>query len=308
MKLPCAVTRDLLPLYQEDMVEPETKTLVAQHLADCPACQEKLCGLETSASIPMETAAPLKSLKKQIRWRRLRAALVAALCVFVLVFACFYQLNDMRLVPWEDGLVEVAGIEQRPRTRDMEYSASDSRDGMADMLILMVDSRVQGTEETLYTEDDGTTTALLQGWSDAFHIRGAGTSIYASELAIYPVPDRLVYTVGNQQELIWGKPMDGGVEILPRLALGYYAMIAAALAALSGLLWFLFRKRKKSWVLRQIFFAPLFYLAAHLLIKGFRTTSYFMVRDLLSILLVAAALYALFTLAWQIWRQSRRER
>ena len=308
MKLPCAVTRDLLPLYQEDMVEPETKTLVAQHLADCPACQEKLCGLETSASIPVETAAPLKSLKKQIRRRRLRAALIAALCVFVLVYAGFYQLNDLRLVPWEDGLVEVAGIEQRPRTRNMEYSASDSRDGMADMLILMVDSRVQGTEETLYTEDDGTTTALLQCWSSGSHGRGTGKSALAFELAICPVPDRLIYTVGSQQELIWGKPMDVGVEILPRLALGYYALIAAALAALSGLFWLLFRRWEKSWILRQIFFAPLSYLTAHLLIKGLSTTSYFMGRDLLSILLVTAALYALFTLAWQIWRQSRRER
>ena len=39
MKLPCAVIRDLLPLYAEDMVEPETTDLIGRHLADCPACR-----------------------------------------------------------------------------------------------------------------------------------------------------------------------------------------------------------------------------------------------------------------------------
>ena len=32
MKLPCAVTRDLLPLYAENMVEQETKVLIEEHL------------------------------------------------------------------------------------------------------------------------------------------------------------------------------------------------------------------------------------------------------------------------------------
>jgi hypothetical protein len=36
--------------------------------------------------------------------------------------------------------------------------------------------------------------------------------------------------------------MDGGTEVLPRLALGYYLLIAAALAGLFGLLWGIFRK------------------------------------------------------------------
>ena len=33
MKIPCSVIRDLLPLYAEKMVEPETENLVAEHLA-----------------------------------------------------------------------------------------------------------------------------------------------------------------------------------------------------------------------------------------------------------------------------------
>ena len=36
MKLPCAVVRDLLPLYAEKMTESETQSLIEEHLQDCP--------------------------------------------------------------------------------------------------------------------------------------------------------------------------------------------------------------------------------------------------------------------------------
>ena len=41
MKLPCSVIHDLLPLYAENMVEPDTKDLVDQHLTECPDCQKR---------------------------------------------------------------------------------------------------------------------------------------------------------------------------------------------------------------------------------------------------------------------------
>ena len=41
MKLPCAVTRDLLPLYAEELVEQETQALIEEHLTGCSACRGK---------------------------------------------------------------------------------------------------------------------------------------------------------------------------------------------------------------------------------------------------------------------------
>ena len=83
MKLPCAVTRDLLPLYAENMVEPETKNLIEQHLTICADCQKKLSEIETPAEPGVETAKPLQTIKKEIRKRRWYAAIIAALCVFI---------------------------------------------------------------------------------------------------------------------------------------------------------------------------------------------------------------------------------
>ena len=305
MKLPCAVTRDLLPLYAEEMVEPETRDLVGQHLAECPECRKKLAGLDTDTGAPVEAVRPLRSLKKQIRKRRRYAAVVAALCVFVAVFTFFCHENNLQLVPWEEGLMEVKGIETRPRNEVCGEDAEDAgpQDSTVEVLILRTDSRINGWHETTFLDDDGTRTTVLQGWTS--NSRSAAGEY--SEQVFFPVPDRLIYEGGNQQKLLWGKPLNGGVETLPRLALGYYLILAAALALVSGILWFFLRKKEKSWIVRQIFFAPLSWLAAHFLVKGFHTATFFMERDFFSILLLAAALYALLSLGWQMLLQRRKE-
>lgn len=304
MKLPCAVTRDLLPLYAEKMVEPETGELIDQHLKDCPACREKLSELNTDTGAPVETAQPLQSLKKQIRKRRRYAAAIAALCVFVAVFTCFYHGNKMRLVPWEEGLIEVKGIEARPWQEVYGEDAvpAESNGDTVNVLVLRADSRINGTRESLFRDEDGKSTLILQGWTS----QSGSTAREYHEMVFSPVPDRLIYEDGNEQRLLWGEPLNGGMETLPRLALGFYVILAAGLALVSGIAWFFLRGNKKSRIVRQVFFAPLSYLAAHLLIKGFRTESFFMERDFIAILLLTAALYALLSLAWQALLQRKR--
>ena len=304
MKLPCAVTRDLLPLYAEGMVEQETKDLIEEHLADCPACREKLSALKTDTGAPIETAKPLQSLKRQIRKRRWHAAVIAALCVFVAVYTYFYHETAMRLVPWEEDLIEVKGIEARPLEEVKGAALAESQDSTVDVLVLRADSRINGWHESMFQDDDGTKTLLLQGWTS--HSRGTARDY--NELVLCPIPDRLIYEDGHQQKLLWGEPLNGGVETLPRLALGYYAIMAIVLAVVSGIIWFALRHRDKSWIIRQVFFAPLSYLAAHFLIKGYHTASFFMERDFISILLLATALYALLSLSWQVLLRRRRER
>lgn len=315
MKLPCAVVRDLLPLYAEKMTEPETQALVEAHLGDCPECRRRLSEIDATETVaPVEAIVPLKALKQEILKRRWMTAVAAALIVFVAVYTCFYRAGEMRLLPWEDGLIEVKGVETRPCEGLYEHGSrvvvadglpERSQEAVADVLVLDVDARINATEASVFTEDDGTSTVILQGWSS--DRRGRGGRGEYDEMIFYPVPDRLIYSDGSRQTLLWGEPADGGVEVLPRLALAYYVLLAAAAAAALGLLWLLFRNRDKKGMLRQLFFAPASYVIAHLLIKGFRTTSYFMEQDLLSIVLIAAALYILLTLLWQAWLRRRRE-
>ena len=110
--------------------------------------------------------------------------------------------------------------------------------------------------------------------------------------------------------------------------LQYYSAMAAAAAAATGILWLVFRKKRASGILRQIFFAPLSYFLADFLVRVFcRAGSFALVggsgtaaafpmghlsfsaaRDLGEILLAAAAVYALVTLLWFALRSRRRER
>ena len=180
-----------------------------------------------------------------------------------------------------------------------------STEQSCEALILKVSSFINGFEEHVVVEDDGTTTVIMQAFSTNQGSNHQTQSYYES--TYYPVPDRLIYGFEQPQKLLWGTPMDGGTEVLPRLALGYYLLIAAALAGLFGLLWGIFRKWDYSWILRQLFFAPVSYILSHLLLKGIRTTSYFMEHDFLSILLMALVVYALLSIAWQIFLNRKKE-
>ena len=320
MKLPCAVTRDLLPLYAENMVEQETKALIEEHLKQCADCREKLSAMNAPPEKPVDTVRPLQNLKKQIRKKRLYAAALAALIVFVGVFTYFFRTTAIQLIPWQNGLIEVVGV----KTYQPENAVVDERDPETgksvipspttapdpakptdEGLVLNVNSIVNGFEEHIVVDDDGTHNLFIQALSTNQHSDHLAQSYYES--TIFPVPDRLIYGLEQPQTLLWGTPMKGGVEILPRLALAYYLMIALVAAGVCGLTWGILRNWTYSWILRQLFFAPVSYILSHLLLKGMKTTSFFMDRDLLSILLVALAIYALLTIAWQMFLTRRKE-
>ncbi len=308
MKLPCAVVRDLLPLYAEKLTEDETTVMVNEHLEGCAECRRRLGEIDTKIDPPAESAGPLKALKKEIKRRRLYAALIAALFVFAAVYTWFYHASEWKAVPWEEGLIKTAGIQERPVGEifdGQETPPDGSKGSTAEALVIQVDSRINGIHESVFDDEDGTRTLLLQGWST--NSRGSFTRDY-SEMILYPVPDRLIYDGGEQQQLVWGEPLSGGVEVLPRLALGFYGLMAAALAVITGVLWFILRKSGKSPIVRQVFFAPLSYLAAHFLIKGFRTQSDFLGRDFVGILILTAVLYALMSLVWQAFLRRRKEK
>ena len=335
MKIPCSVIRDLLPLYAEKMVEPETENLVTEHLADCSDCRQRLSALNVVAEPAIDTVKPLLNLKKQIRIRRWRAVAIAALCVFIILLTFFYHSGKTQFLDWQEGLIVVKGVETiTPDDRagrsycllSKLMPAPDQYTGEA--LILKTFGPSSGIISSVFPEEDGTYTVALQMfsansqvpnlevWSEGYsknpeleQLRAfRDNNVEYNELVLYPVPDRVIYGYGNSQKLLWGEPLNGGFEVLPRLSMAYYLLIAAILAVVSGLLWFILREKKAGRIMRQVFFTPIAYLMAHLLLKGTETISFFMGRELCSILIIAVALYFLFSLAWQVWLHHRYER
>ena len=294
MKIPCSVVRDLLPLYAEDMIEEETRALVDEHLEECSECSQRLEEIKATAAVPAEnttvdTAKPLLALKKMINKRRWMTAAIAALCVFILLVSAFHRINEWHQVPWEEGLIQVIGVEKMadvekrnnpfPEEEETIQQPDESR-----VLTFQVDSKITGINSAREIMEDGTVTEIIQGWSNNPNKKLTGDY---SEITFCPVPDRVMYDTGNGQVLLWGEP---------------------ALASLSALLWFLFRNRQCAPIFRQVFFAPVSYLIAHLLIKGFHARTFFLEDDLGCILLVGAAVYALLTLGWTVWQQQKRDK
>ena len=311
MKLPCSVVRDLLPLYTEKLVEQETQEWIDHHLEDCSTCRSLLSQMKEEPVSPIETAKPLKCLKKEISRQRWKAVLIASLCVLVVLLTVFFHAGSMHLLPWKEGLIEVKGIEtvapdhQIGRTYYMVEN--DAANGLTpqnysgEALVLVTDSSIVGTMSNTVVEEDGSATVYLQALARDSRIMN--TEGAAGELVLCPAPDRVIYGYGESQKLLWGNDLNGGAQILPRLTLNYYLLIAAGLAVITGILWFVFRRKAISTIFRQIFFAPLSYVIAHLLICGLKGTTYFMERNLCFILMIALAVYGILSLAWTFRQQ-----
>ena len=98
---------------------------------------------------------------------------------------------------------------------------------------------------------------------------------------------------------------DGGIISLPRLALGYYALLSLALLIPLSIAFSSAAGKKRAKALGHLALIPACYLTGHLLVKGFATTSYQMQRDFSLIVLTAALLYAAALLAGTLLRQRR---
>ena len=98
----CNIIRDILPLYIEDMVSPDTAAFVEEHLKECEACRTILesmkesNGLEeicTSSMKPLEdNAAPLMALKKKMRKRKILTIAISALSTAAVLFGVLFIL------------------------------------------------------------------------------------------------------------------------------------------------------------------------------------------------------------------------
>lgn len=296
MRIPCAMIRDLLPLYAEKMVESETEALVKEHLEACPDCRQRLSELTMEAPKSVNTASPLLSLKKTILKRRWFTALAAALCVFIVVYTWFFHAGAMHPAAWTDGLVTVTGIEERPFSdvHAQDDTGDEAHAETLPVLVLQVDGRITGSHTSKREEADGTETVLLQGWTSN---ADSNLAKDVSEILLSPVPDRVIYADSQQQKLLWGTPLSDENKSLSSSAFDSALIIALVLASLSGIVWLLLRRHSSSWIPRQVFFAPVSFLAARLLTQGCILTSLWME---LGSLVIAIALYLLLTCLWQL--------
>lgn len=85
-KTHCNIIQDLLPLYADEIVSPQSRELVERHLADCPRCRETLAEIQSSIPIPqLDDDRVLKKMRRKQRIRSLCWALFAAVWVALIL-------------------------------------------------------------------------------------------------------------------------------------------------------------------------------------------------------------------------------
>lgn len=110
-KIPCAVIKDLLPSYAEDLTSPETCELVREHLQECPDCQsvyeamheeiptetEGNCGIAADASEIDYLKKVRNTGRKKIIASVLTVLLLAGGAVFAKVYLYGSPIDDFHM-------------------------------------------------------------------------------------------------------------------------------------------------------------------------------------------------------------------
>lgn len=95
MKTECSVVRDLLPLYVEDMVSPETAQFVSDHLKECSECRSELESLKegeplsTVENRPADDTGNAKPFKKMMKRMNRQFYSIAYAALIFLIFLGF---------------------------------------------------------------------------------------------------------------------------------------------------------------------------------------------------------------------------
>lgn len=332
MNKDCSIVQDLLPLYAEDMLREGTKEFVDAHLAQCEACRAELDALKADVTPAPVNAQPLRSLKKQLRRKKVTAVLLAVTLALTLATAGFAYLTAPQYLPYSEtewtvaradgavtaeGLADLSGVESisvnllTPVSGAKVTSTQDPGSGKTVYFITAwrtpLDTWRGAFDKTGDAPNAHSTNDRTQREADALQgalgkvesARTLFTLDTANCAAVYYSPNN-----GQDDVLLCGS-RDSGIISLPRLALGYYVLLSLALLIPLSIAFFLCRRKKAGKALGHLALIPACYLVGHLLVKGFATTSYQMQRDFSLIVLTAALLYAAALLAGTLLRQRR---
>ena len=297
MKVSCEVVRDLLPLVAEGIASRESGDLAQAHMTECPACKGLYEQMKTPPHLAVaekeKSGDAFRSIKKELRKRKTAAVLFFSLVLLLALVTVFVQLTSPRYIDYTKELITL----------------SEEADGT---VYATFSNEVTGYHaEVNWDVDFGMKIMQIEAWSTVWDkILGKGAQTVQISSPEKPV-DAAVYCANEQEAVaIYGTlPYGSGMILLPRLALGYYAVLAVLLAAVLGILWVIFRKKAAAErILRYCALAPVSYLIGHVCVKGLTTISFSMVRDFYAILMLSAVAYAVLCLGIGMMRQWKRDR
>lgn len=287
MNRECPIVEDLLPLYLEGLVSPETGEMVREHLQTCPSCQKRK--MQMAQSLPEKAPeAPMHRVQKLLEKRKMRLLLLTALVALLTATAIFAWISAPNYLSVKDAAPKVV------QTENEVYIAFSTNSHHTDCY-RTVNAETGAIEYT------------LEAWYTA--LDGSREPCGLQCICIPKTEEMTIwYTQHNGQAdiCLYGKTEDT-CYTLPRLALQGYVILAAVMAAISGLAALLCRKVDAKRKLCSVFIIPVSFLGGAMLVKGFDLTSYNLSRDLAMIGMVSLVLMAMLHLLLQHFRRKRRK-
>ncbi|WP_308749653.1 zf-HC2 domain-containing protein [uncultured Anaerococcus sp.] len=276
----CEIIKDLLPLYQEDLLSEESKTFVEDHLKTCPECENLL---KEEIKIESKNTKPLdfveKRIKKEARYSTLATiALIGSILIFIMSY-----LNTPRHIEYDKDLYKVY---RNDKIYTVEFSDKVSGIDYTD------------TEDAIYLD------AYSTKYDEIFNKRRLRKSLTFHKdnfkTVLYQNHDSMPNMVIGSGEV--------HQTLLPRLLLGFYARLS--LIGFVGLVLLIFlieksRKKAISLPIKTLLIgAPLSLFLAIIAIKGLNTPTYYPMTDFKYIAFLALGIY-LFLIFLSIARESK---
>lgn len=290
MKNECSIVKDLLPLYAEGMLSADTAAFVEEHLNACETCKGEFekTGDPEPAESPEDTA-PLRSLNRKLKAMRVQTAALTAVFVTALIVSAFAVLGAPIYIPYSEDLVTV--------------------EAYGDTGVLL--NFGEGVTRFAYTvhddpDESGVSICDIEAWTTLWDKWSKkGSEKLSTVVTSVNRPMRLFYVSNDESENVClarydlyaetQLRLDGktrGVTTLPRLALGYYLILACGALGAAGIAWLFVRRREKIrvWVERAGLY-PAAYIVSHCIVSGVNWATYSISRDFSFILFLSILLY-----------------
>ncbi|WP_299032219.1 zf-HC2 domain-containing protein [uncultured Anaerococcus sp.] len=277
----CEIIKDLLPLYEENLLSEESKTFVEDHLKTCPECKNLL---KEDIEIENKNTKPLdfveKRIKKETRYFTLAViSLIGSILIFIISY-----LNTPRHIEYEKDLFKVY---KNDEIYTVEFSDKVSGIDYTD------------TEDAIYLD------AYTTKYDEIFNKNSPNKSLTFHKddlkMVLYQNHDSMPNMVIGSGEV--------RQTLLPRLVFGLYAwmsIIGFFVIAFAIFLQEKLRKKSLSLPIKTILIGgPLSLFLGIISIKGFNTASYYPMTDFKYILLLSLGIY-LFLIFLSIYREQKR--
>lgn len=205
MKLPCYLVRDLLPLYKDEVCEPETAADVREHLEGCPDCRTLWETLQTAAPLEeavdqakaQQQAAALRRVKHTQQKKRVQTILVTLLVVILLggggLGLYFHAVETYLEYPQES----ILGVEEEPISEQWRIRGKG--------IVLKLDSTVQTSIQ----------------WSQVLNTPKGDVMVFTLGRSQWDVWTRAQWSDDSYEILLYTEAMDG-MEAMERLKAVYY--------------------------------------------------------------------------------------